>query len=282
MQKKIKALIIVSSALIVLSLFAFDLFNFSSKRIRVRKEELVSKEIGKQLDDVKIAFFSDLRFGTFVDAKRLANIVDKLNQNDVDAVIFGGDIFDEGVTPTQEMIDEITSAYQKIEAPLGKFAVYGDTDHQSEACVNAVQTIYANSDFEILNNTSISLHNVASDSIALVGLDSALAGTPDTNAAFANVSHNAYVITVCHTPDEALDIPEDLCDYFLAGHSLGGQIYYGLGAYYTPEKAVHYFRDKHTISNTFTLDITNGVGTTGRDMRFWAPGEIVVYTLQTK
>ena len=105
--------------------------------------------------------------------------------------------------------------------------------------------------------------------------------TPDVNAAYANISSENYVISVCHTPDTASLVPLDTTDYFLAGHSLGGQAYYFLGAYYAPDKAVNYLRGKHLIQNTFVLDISNGVGTIGVDMRFLSPAEVVCYTLKS-
>ena len=35
------------------------------------------------------------------------------------------------------------------------------------------------------------------------------------------------------------------------------------------------------IQNSFMLDITNGVGTIGADMRFLSPAEVVCYTLKS-
>ena len=133
----------------------------------------------------------------------------------------------------------------------------------------------------MISNSSVSVHNGSSGFITLVGLENELNSTPDVNTAYANVSSDNYVITVCHTPDTASLVPLDTTDYFLAGHSLGGQAYYLLGAYYAPEKAVNYLRGKHLIQNSFMLDITNGVGTIGVDMRFLSPAEVVCYTLKS-
>ena len=71
-----------------------------------------------------------------------------------------------------------------------------------------------------------------------------------------------------------------MTNLFLTGHSHGGQIYWLFGAYYTPAGAEQYFRGKSEVSNSFTLDITNGVGTTGKDVRFLANAEIVSYKLK--
>ena len=87
-------------------------------------------------------------------------------------------------------------------------------------------------------------------------------------------------MTLCHTPDTVNEVPKDLTDYFLAGHSLGGQANFIFTSFYEPACATQYLRGKHLIDNTFTLDITNGTGTVNQDVRLFTPAEIVVYTLK--
>ena len=87
-------------------------------------------------------------------------------------------------------------------------------------------------------------------------------------------------MTLCHTPDTVNEVPKDLTDYFLAGHSLGGQANFIFTSFYEPAYATQYLRGKHLIDNTFTLDITNGTGTVNQDVRLFTPAEVVVYTLK--
>jgi predicted MPP superfamily phosphohydrolase len=261
--------------------FSLDLYYQSAKRIRIRRETLSSEKIDTDLDGIRIVFFSDLDYGEFMDETRLELVKTKIEDADPDILIFGGDLFSDGVTPDQTMIDTLSTFLSDIDAPLGKFAVYGDIDHSSEEVLNAVNAVYAAANVEVLNNAVVTLHNRTSKSISLIGLDSGLNGTVDVSTPYSQVSRNTYVLTVCHTPDTAADVPEDLTDYFLAGHSHGGQLYYGLGAMYNPEMAQRYFRGKNTVNNSFVVDITNGVGTRKLDMRFGAPAEVVVYTLSS-
>ena len=74
--------------------------------------------------------------------------------------------------------------------------------------------------------------------------------------------------------DELSDYP---FDYMVAGHSHGGQLYIPLiGAIYIPQYAYNYNHGKYVIDSK-TLDITNGVGTTRKDIRLFADQEIVIY-----
>lgn len=277
--KKVLIVLLILSG--ISGYLVYDAFKAAPKRYTARYVTLSSSRISSQLNGMNILFFSDLDYGTYMDEERLNNLVNKINQQAPDVVLFGGDVYDYAASPDKSSNQIITKAFQKIHAEYGKFAVYGDVDDQSDEMKKTVNSIYANSDFEVLNNASASIHRGSSQSFTLVGLDNGLNGKPDINTAYSNVSRNNYVITVCHTPDTADKVPGDLTNYFLAGHSHGGQAYWFFGAAYTPAMATEYLRGKHSIANDFTLDITNGVGTTGKDVRFLAPAEIVVYQLKS-
>ncbi|MCR5447943.1 MAG: metallophosphoesterase [Solobacterium sp.] len=275
-----KILLILGLIMLLAGALSYDAYYAAAQRFTPRYETLSSESIPAQLDDVTILFFSDLDYGTFMDKARLNKLVNAVNNLSPDIVVFGGDLFDAACTPDEETVAEVTEGLRSISHHLGKFAVLGDFDHRNDEILELTQQVLYDADFELLYNASIPIRNTGSQSITLIGIDSALKGYPNTRSSFANVSKNAYTITVCHTPDEADKVPTDLVDYFLAGHSHGGQIYYGFGAWYTPDGAVNYFRGKHTVDGTFTLDISSGVGTTGQDVRFLANAEIVLYRLK--
>lgn len=275
-----KILIVVALVLGVCVGMCADAYYFAPKRYSTRFVELSSSDIPEQLNDMNILYFSDLDYGTFMDESRLNKLVDKINALSPDVILFGGDLYDTDASASEEANAVLTTAFSSLKANYGKYAVYGDSDDRSEDMINTVNTIYKASDIEVLNNKSVSLHKQSSPSITLVGLDNAVNGKPDIDGAYSTVSRDSYVITLCHTPDTALTVPADITNYFLAGHSHGGQIYYFFGALYQPAGAKEYLRGTHTISNKFTLDITNGVGTTKEDIRFLSSAEVVMYKLK--
>lgn len=259
----------------------YDAWNIAPSRFVVRYETLDSIFIPAQLDDINILFFSDLKFGTFMNQQRLEKLVDSINDLSADAVIFGGDLFDDQARVDDNTAAMVTPLFKKIKAPLGKFAVLGDTDHRDDAITSYVQQVLYDSDFELLDNRSILLRNKGSQSITIVGLDSALGGAMDVSAAFSQVSRTSYSLVVCHTPDAADQFPTDLTNYVLSGHSLGGQVFLGPRSLYMPQMAQKYFVGKHTLgNNAFTLDISSGTGTTKQDVRFLANAEVVLYRLK--
>lgn len=280
MKKITKVLGIIVIILFLVIFLLVDSFFVAPARFVTRKETITDEKIPEQLNNMNILFFSDLKYGIFMNEERLNKLVETINNSGADVVIFGGDIYGDDITVTEEMNSIISTAFSNIKAKYGKFAVYGDIDDSSEVMKNAVNQIYSDSDFEVMQNTSYQIHKNGSQFITLVGLDNGVDGIKDISGAYANVSQNSYVFAVCHTPDTVNEVPTDLTDYFLAGHSLGGQANFFFSSMYEPTYAVKYLRGIHTIDNAFTLDITNGTGTVKQDVRFLQPAEVVVYTLK--
>ncbi len=280
-MKLVHKIILVASILVLLiGGLVLDANITAPSRYRVRYETLSSVFIPNQLDDVSILFFSDLDYNHFMNEERLAKLTNKINALAPDAIIFGGDLFDQDCGILDDNTKQtLTNYLASLDAPLGKFAVYGDLDHRSQDMQDTVTKILYDSNFEILNNQSVFLRNNGSQSISLIGLDSGLNGQQDITNAFKNVPRTNYAITVCHTPDSANDVPSDIINYFLAGHSHGGLINYGYKVKYMPKMAETYTFGKHKINDRFMLDITNGVGTTQEDIRFLADAEVVLYRL---
>ena len=267
----------------MLSITAFlliDSFFVAPARFITRHVTIDDEQIPEQLDNMNILFFSDLKYGIYMNEERLNKLVDTINASGADVVLFGGDIYGDSVTVDDHSTSLITKAFSNIQAKYGKFAVYGDIDGASDVMKSTVNAIYDASDFEVIQNTSFQIHKNGSQFITVVGLDNGIDGTKDIDGAYSNVSKDSYVMTLCHTPDTVNEVPKDLTDYFLAGHSLGGQANFIFTSFYEPACATQYLRGKHLIDNTFTLDITNGAGTVNQDVRLFTPAEVVVYTLK--
>lgn len=267
----------------MLSITAFlliDSFFVAPDRFITRHVTIDDEQIPEQLDNMNILFFSDLKYGIYMNEERLNKLVDTINASGADVVLFGGDIYGDSVTVDDHSTSLITKAFSNIQAKYGKFAVYGDIDGASDVMKSTVNAIYDASDFEVIQNTSFQIHKNGSQFITVVGLDNGIDGTKDIDGAYSNVSKDSYVMTLCHTPDTVNEVPKDLTDYFLAGHSLGGQANVIFTSFYEPAYATQYLRGKHLIDNTFTLDITNGTGTVNQDVRLFTPAEVVVYTLK--
>ena len=281
MKPLTKILIVLGLIVSFVGVMTINAFLIAPSNFSIRTETLQDDAIPSSMNGIKIVYFSDLEFGNNMDEKRLQKLARKITLTNADVIIFGGDVFDSSYTPSASDIELVTSFFNDMNAGLGKFAVYGDTDTKSEEMKNTVNSLLYTAGFEVLENKSLTVRNHTVDGITVVGLADNINVAADVETAYTNISADPYVITVCHTPDTADQVPADLTDYFLAGHSLGGKADFGFKALYTPVKARKYLKGKQTISASFILDITNGTGTTGTDVRFMTDPEIVCYILNS-
>ncbi|MEF2781625.1 MAG: hypothetical protein U0N20_00840 [Clostridium sp.] len=275
--------VLICIALVIAGIFFYSIY-ISVDRISLSYETISSNKIPESMNDITIAFISDIKYNEFMDKTRLSNMISKLTTTSPDIVIFGGDMFSEPDknVPDSQMSKDITTILKSIEAPLGKFAILGDQDNVNEDVKKIVSQILYDSDFEVLSDSAIRLRNENSDSISLIGLNNLINGDPKPENAMKNVNENEFNILVTHCPDAVSKsgINLEYIDIALAGHSLGGQIYLPvLGPIYTEEGATTYNRGQYDINGS-KLYVSNGLGTSKIDMRLMTPPQVLIFRLQ--
>lgn len=284
----IKKLLKVVSILLFLAVCTAGIFFYSIfvavERLNVDYYTFESNKIPASMNDVKIAFISDLEYNHFMNKDRLTKMVSAINEAGPDVVIFGGDVFNLPLTyaPNDVTKQEVSQLLKDIHAPLGKYAVLGEQDNVAEDVTKIVKDVLYTADFELLINQSLKIRNGSKESITLIGLDSYINGLLDMESAFSNVSNESFNILVAHCPDTAFleNFPEDKIDLMLSGHSHASQISLPLiGSLSSEEGAKRYNHGKHKIKN-MTLHITNGLGTSTMDMRLFSSPQMIIYRLQ--
>ena len=267
----LKKILAVLAVLAVLSFIAYyNATRVNTRQLSVREENIYSAKIDEDTDGLLVAYFSDLYFGEFLKEEDLRTVTDRINAFHPDLIVFGGDLAVENADRSF-LLDCLTD----LQATYGKYAVNGDMDDERS------QTILQEAGFVLLENDHNTIDVDRNSFINLVGIDNLLNGNPDPASAFAGVDTSRYTIVVSHCPDLFIELNGYDFDRFLAGHSLGGQVYLPIISLFDrPEGAKKYFKDK-TVTNGKTLDISNGVGRTGKNARLFADSEIVLYTLHS-
>ena len=270
-----KLLVITGGILVGLLLMIGHSVWIAPVTFKTRSIAIYSNKISDDFSGVKIAFFSDLYYGEYFDDDRLDKLVEAINADDPDVIIFGGDLFSDKAQIDGETIDSLTRALNQLEAPLGKFYVHGEHDVINGDSAR-VDTILTNAQFENITNRGITIRNKNTSAIQLVGLANMINETPDI-ALLNTLSPTMYTLVVTHTPDIVSKISVNV-DRVVAGDSLGGQIYIPfIGGIYETQGCSYYQHGSYTLSNT-VLDINNGAGTTILDARFGAPAGFILYT----
>ncbi|MBE7119332.1 metallophosphoesterase [Bacillus cereus] len=245
--------------------------------LSVAQHTLKSPLIPKSFHGMKIIQFSDLHLGYYFSLQHLSQIVFKINAEKPDIVLFTGDLIDNYQTYTETPF--VASILRNIEAPFGKFSIYGNHDHGGYG-TEYYDHIMIESGFQLLKNKEKRIRLLDNSEISIFGIDDILLGKPKIEETLRRAQQNIYTIVLVHEPDIASQIAKYPINLQLSGHSHGGQVQLPfLGAIITPALAKHYIEGFYTIRD-LTLYVNRGLGRTRVPFRFMAKPEITLFTLQ--
>ncbi|BBH21874.1 metallophosphoesterase [Paenibacillus baekrokdamisoli] len=248
--------------------------------LHVRYQTIRSSSVTKDLDGIRILQFSDLHLGPFYSLAELKQLVKRINELHPDLVVFTGDLVDNFAQyPTQGSIAPIL---KQIQAPLGKYAVYGNHD-QGGGGKQIYRRLLADSNFVLLVNEQNRIR-IQQSELTIVGLDDFLLGSPNIKKAFQHVPEDGFTLLLAHEPDIADRVRTYPIDLQLSGHSHGGQVRLPwFGSLYTPPLARKYREGLYRIVGArkpMTLYVNRGIGITRLPFRFSSVPELAVFTLQ--
>lgn len=237
--------------------------------LMVNREKLENSKLEAPL---KIVFFGDTHIGEFNDHDQLDRIIEKINAENADLVIFTGDLIGStgkfSVDP-----DAISQSLARINATYGKVAVTGNHEYALFRKYNYENLMRA-AGFTVLINDWLDISEL---NVRLLGLDDAFRGDPDLNLT-DEVLVGSYNILLTHEPDIVDEMDIDAVELVLAGHTHGGQI----SLPYLTEKILPTYGKKYVqgllaigSQGQTDLFVTKGTGMTKLPFRFMNVPEIV-------
>ncbi|SDP36458.1 metallophosphoesterase [Clostridium gasigenes] len=245
---------------------------------------LTSKKYGIEVnknwkENIKVVQFTDTQLGEFFSLEQLQKVVDRINSEKADIVVFSGDLIDNA--SKYEDLYKISEVLAQIQASKGKYAIYGNHDYGGGA-VRYYNEIMEESGFKILVNKSdkIELENTT---INIFGLDDALMGDYNKEETMGGISNKDVNLLLIHEPDLIDDFKEYPIDLALAGHSHGGQVYIPFyGPIKTTALAEKYTKGFYKIhnENKGKLYVNSGLGNTKVPFRLFNIPQITVINLK--
>jgi uncharacterized protein len=252
------------------------------KLLDINRLSITHSLIPRSFDQFTIIQFSDTHLGFQYSIKQLEKLVERINRIQPDMVIFTGDLMDAPNKYTER--DEIAPILQKLNAPFGKFAVYGNHDHGGYG-TDLFRSIMTNSGFVLLQNNAQEIKMIDEGRIHIIGLDDAMLGKPNLSNAMASLPQDSFKILLAHEPDLANNVIGHGIHLQLSGHSHGGQVKIPfIGALVTPPLSEIYQEGLYEIKNDspLLLYVNRGLGTTRLPFRFLSKPEITLFTLKTE
>jgi predicted MPP superfamily phosphohydrolase len=224
-------------------------------------------------DGFRIAFISDLHYKSLFKEKGLENLVRLLNAQQADVLLVGGDLH-EGC----EYVAPVVSALAAVKVPMGTYVVLGNNDY--EACYADIVRQLKEHNIHLLEHRVDTLRRDGAE-ILIAGVRNPFDLQKNGVSPTLALSPDDFVILLTHTPDYAEDVAITNTDLVLAGHTHGGQVtLFGLYAPILPSHYGQRFRGGlKRNSQGIPMIITNGLGTSNKNIRMFAPSEVVVIEL---
>lgn len=231
------------------------------------------------VEPCRVVFFSDTHFGKYYSGEKASAVAKAVNACEPDIVIFGGDLLDNYARDKNELdLDLICEAFASIEAPGGKFAVWGNHDYGGGAS-RIYEDVMAAGGFQVLNDESVLLEQYG---VRVVGYDDTLMGWTDPS--LYELHSGEFLIVAAHEPEVSLQLSGAEDALVLSGHTHGGQVNLpvlterllppGSGPF---RKGFYPAGSKE--GQQYSTYVTSGLGTTQIPLRFLAVPEIVEITI---
>lgn len=252
---------------IILLLYAYFVEPFW---IQTREFSLDSGGVGE-----KIVFISDTHFGNHYSEKKLKKVIDRVNEQNPDLVILGGDYIDRD----PKFVTKFFEIISKIKALDGVYGVLGNHD-SNRRILPLVKDGMAKDGILSLDNQGYWI-NKGERRIRVAGVGDYNYGTQDIEKGFGDdIKPSDYIILVSHNPDYFEEVNDKRANLSLAGHMHGGQIGFGFWYPLLPSN----YGDKYIgglIKNgDKSVIVSKGIGMSIFPFRFAARPDIVVINLK--
>ena len=115
----------VTVSSLVIATFLYSIF-FTRTNYMVNEVELYYDNLPEAFNGYRLAFISDIHTGSMVNAgEELAEIMELIDEDDVDMVLFGGDIIN---VHHSEITEQILEVFSRLKPCDGVFMVLGNHD----------------------------------------------------------------------------------------------------------------------------------------------------------
>ncbi len=264
--------------LVLLGLLLVYSVKIEPNLLLVRHYQLQGETAGTET--IRLAQISDIQIGENYSMKQLQRVVNKIEKQQPDMILFTGDLFENYAVCGAEAEAEVTALLGRLQAPLGKYAVWGNRDYGGGAA-RAYRRILDKAGFELLCNSSVQITAVEGKQVLLCGLDDGLFGAPNDAQFPQQMDTFAYRILLLHEPDLAQRWIQSDFQLILAGHSHGGQVRLPFWAGLRTVLAEQYTRHFYTLNEETgqQLYVNTGLGTSHLPVRFGVVPEIAVFDI---
>jgi hypothetical protein len=255
------------SALVLLMVLAAGFYGFfEATDLRVEKVVLSTDRLPAAGRPLRLVQISDLHLGLIHREEALAPIISRLQQLQPDLLVVTGDMVDAQI----DHLEGLSLLWQRIQPPLGKFAVTGN--HEYYAGLDQSLAFLRRSGFRLLRGEAVTV----GERITLAGVEDPTGRAEQDEAALlAKQPRRRFTVLLKHRP-RVNPKAAGLFDLQLSGHAHRGQIFpFNLltGLEYPLQDGLY------DLPGNGRLYTSRGTGTWGPPMRVLSPPELTLFEI---
>lgn len=251
------------------------IYGFINMRNIIKTEYTINTN--KLNQDLKILFISDAHYGEVLNDKTFKKTINKINKEEYDIVILGGDITDEGTT--MEEMNSVFNLISKINNKYGIYYVYGNHDKQN---YSGNKNYKIEELTKVLNKNNIIILNdetkLINDNILLIGRNDLSQTRKELNK-IISMDSSKYMITIDHQPTEYNENKKLGVDLIISGHTHAGQLF-PIGLLIDLLKTSEMSYGHKTIGNLNAI-VSSGISGWGYPIRTSSHSEYVVINIKS-
>lgn len=252
--------------------------SYNAKNIKIREDNITVSKSSK-LDNLKVAFVSDIHLGAAFNIASLNKAVDKINEQNPDVIILGGDIVDEN-TPF-EYFDDMSKALKRLKSKFGTYAILGNHERGSTS-VESLDKYYEAANCKLLIDSYVKLGDIVLVGINDVGHNASTINGANKSKSFEEIlPNNSYnkktpILVMKHQPNESDVFSAHGADLEMSGHTHAGQFFPNLYLTQLQFKYSYGFYKE----NNMNVIVSSGLGTWGPPIRIGTSSEIEIVNIK--
>jgi len=262
----------------ILILILVIFFYHQTNHIEVNKVEVRLDNLPHEFNDFTIVQMTDLHGKCY--GPRQSRLLRLMDRHDFDILVLTGDMFSD--TNRRTSLLTLRHVIEYVHH-LGKSVYFVAGNHDLDGAYDYIARTLREWGVHVLDNTSVAIRRKNAH-INIIGIQDALFGLADLDAALKNVTHGIKILlahTVFARRDKSLfhKIKQKKIDLVLSGHTHGLQINL-LPIYMTGEGLFpKYLRGLHRVEDSH-LYVSRGLGTSGLNLRLFSRPELTLIKLQ--
>lgn len=251
----------------------YDVGLKNALNIQLVEHEVSFSNLPIAFDGFRIMFMSDLHVDGEIDI--VGHALKALGSTQADVLLLGGDYRYLPDAKPEESIRLMQQLLENIKATKNIYAIRGN--HDEETVMDGLRQVGT----RVLENECVTFSR-ENEHLSIIGIDEPhYFNADDFDKAMQDVPPEAFKIAFVHTAECYKKADKHGIDFYLCGHTHGGQIAHPkYGPIITNAAAPRYMSRGFWNENQMTGYTSFGVGVSAVPVRLNAPPEIVVFTLK--